>query len=139
MYAYKIVTLLHKIKITMKENSTFITCKICGKQEELMRYNYTYACILHDAQMCHTCHHWHSQHQFDLEERGEHKYAIIEGHHFALLPSDSQSSFRGFNGREFRIRFNDGYETTCSNLWHQGEIPAGYWRNLMPDNAEFVR
>lgn len=138
MYAYVIVTLSHKIKFTMKEKSTIITCKICGKQEELRQYDDIYAGILNDAQMCHTCHHWHSQMKYDQEERGEHRWAIIDGQHFALLPSDSQSSFRGFNGREFRIRFNDGYETTCSNLWHQGDIPAGYWRNLMPDNAQFV-
>lgn len=122
----------------MKEKSTIITCKICGKQEELRQYDDIYARILNDAQMCHTCHHWHSQMKFDQEVRGEHHWAVIDGQHFALLPSDPQSGFRGFCGRKFRIRFNDGYETICDNLWCQGDIPAGYWRDLMPDNAQFV-
>ena len=138
MYAYVIVTLSHKNKITMKDKSTTITCKICGKSERLDYFCDTYAVILNDEQMCHTCHHWHSQMKYDLEDRGEHRWAIIDGQHFALLPSADPGCFRGFNGRAFRIRFNDGYETTCDNLWHQGDIPAGYWRNLMPDNAQFV-
>ncbi len=46
--------------------------------------------------------------------------------------------FRGFGGREFRIRFYDGRtDVVTRNLWHQGIIPEHY-RALLPDNAEWV-
>lgn len=137
MYAYKIVPLSHKIKITMKEKSTIITCKICGKQEDVSHFYDDYAAELENHQMCHTCNHWRQQHELDLTVRGEHRYAIIEGTHCILGP-DTDDYFKGFGGHKFRIRFNDGYETTCSNLWCQGDIPEGHWRDIMPDNAQFV-
>ena len=114
-----------------------IKCKICGKHEAPSRFFDGYATELRRHNMCHTCNHWRYNHELDLTERKEHGYAIIKGTHYVLAPH-TDDYFKGFSGRKFRIRFNDGYETTCDNLWCQGDIPEGHWRELMPDNAQFI-
>ena len=134
MYAYEIVTLSHKQKNDMKK----ITCKICGKQEDISHFYDDYAAELESHQMCHTCNHWRLQHELDQTDRGEHRYAIIGGTHYILEPH-TDDYFKGFSGHKFRIRFHDGFETTCDNLWCQGDIPAGHWRDIMPDNAQFIQ
>ena len=73
-----------------------------------------------------------------LKERGEHGWAVIDGKHYVLLPHTDLNWPRGMGGAKMRIRFFDGYETICDNLWCQGEIPSGYWRDLMSDNAKFI-
>lgn len=116
-----------------------ITCKICGEQENPDRFYEDFAKHLMTEQLCFTCYHWGNQHQLDMTERGEHGFAIIDGTHYVLEPHTDAEAFRGHGGRNFKIRFSDGYETTCDNLWCQGDIPEGHWRDLMPDNAQFVQ
>ena len=111
-------------------------CKICGRQEDTERW--INGEELEQHKMCTSCNHWREQDVLDHTERGEHGFAIINGVHYVLCPHTDAEVFRGFGGRKFQIKFNDGYETMCDNLWCQGDIPDGYWRDKMPDNAIFI-
>lgn len=111
-----------------------VKCKICGKEEDVSHWTNEKEMVKH--QMCFDCNFWHGKQELDAK-RKEHTWAVIDGTHY-YLESESPAFFRGFGGRKFHIRFNDGFETTCSNLWCQGDIPEGYWRERFPDNAVFV-
>lgn len=69
-------------------------------------------------------------------------FAIINGscyYYDRKKPIDnSPFSFKGFDGRLFRIRYPDGKEVETNNLWHNGKIPDN-WRDRLPDNAEFIK
>lgn len=115
--------------------SKFI-CKICGVEEDTERWINGKELEAH--QMCITCNHWREQVELDKNERGEHGYAIFEGIHYVLSPHTDAQVFRGFGGRKFTMKFNDGHETVCDNVWCQGVIPEGYWREQMPDNIVYM-
>lgn len=110
-------------------------CKICGQYEANTDWIESCKTELEEHQMCFTCNHWRKQHGADLNERGEHNWAIVDGHHYVLAPH-KDTGFRGFDAHMVTVRFNDGTVKQCDNLWHQGEIHNPYWRKLMPDNAE---
>ena len=109
-------------------------CKICGQYEENTDWNDEYTKMLDEQQLCFTCNHWRQQYEWD-KERGEHNWAIVDGHHYVLAPH-KDSGFKGFGGHMITVKFKDGTVKKCDNLWHQGEIHNPYWKNLMPDNAE---
>lgn len=110
-------------------------CKICGQYEANTDWIESCKTELEKHQMCFTCNHWRKQHEADLNERGEHNWAIVDGHHYVLAPH-KDTGFKGFDGHMVTVRFNDGTVKQCDNLWHQGEIHNPHWRELMPDNAE---
>lgn len=110
-------------------------CKICGQYEANTDWIESCKTELEEHQMCFTCNHWRKQHEADLNERGEHNWAVVDGHHYVLAPH-KDTGFRGFDGHMVTVRFNDGTVKQCDNLWHQGEIHNPYWRKLMPDNAK---
>jgi hypothetical protein len=114
-----------------------IICKYCGKEEETDRWIPETKKALENEVCCLSCYHWKEQNNLDKAERGEHGYAIIDGVHYVLCPHTDAEVFRGFGGKKFTIRFNDGYETICDNLWCQGEV-AEVWKDVMPNNAIFV-
>lgn len=60
---------------------------------------------------------------------------IVKGKHFRMGQSDGP--FKGFGGALFSIKFHDGREVDCRNLWMQGDIPEE-WRDRLPDNAVFT-
>ena len=113
-----------------------IICKYCGCEEDSERWIPEVKAKIEENEYCMRCYHWSEQMEMDKTERGEHGYAIIGGVHYVLCPHTD--TFKGFYGRKFNIKFNDGYETMCDNLWCQGEIPEGHWREQMPDNAIFI-
>ena len=115
-----------------------VICKICGTEEESEKWiSYTKEKI-EEKQMCFNCLHWLEQYYLDCTEREKHGYAIINGIHYVLCPHTDINWPRGMGGVKKRIRFFDGYETICNNIWCQGEVPSGHWKVLMPDNAKFV-
>ena len=115
-----------------------IICKICGVEEESEKWiPYTKEKI-EEKQMCFNCLHWSEQYYLDCTERGKHRYAIINGIHYVLRPHTDLNWPRDIGGVKKRIRFFDGYETICNNLWCQGEVLSGHWKVLMPDNAKFI-
>lgn len=111
-----------------------ITCSLCGKTDNPSRFIEDFASLMQEKHLCFQCALW-TQH---LERDKSRDFAIIEGHHYVLAPHSNGNSFTtGFGGHKFRIRFHDGREVTCDNLWHQGIIPENF-RDRMPDNAEFI-
>lgn len=112
-----------------------ITCKICGNKEIPDHWFNGQEMIEH--QMCFLCNFWREKQEID-RKRNPHTWAVINGVHYYLDPP-TNSPFQGFGGHNFKIRFNDGFETECNNLWCQGDIPPGYWRLVFPDNAEFIK
>ena len=110
-------------------------CKICGQYEANTDWIESCKTELEEHQMCFTCNHWRKQHEADLNERGEHNWAVVDGHHYVLAPHKDKG-FKGFDGRLVTVRFKDGTVRQCDNLWHQGEIHNPYWKKLMPDNAK---
>lgn len=114
-----------------------IICNICGREEFPGRWIPETAQKIRNLGICFNCLHWRTQTTFDDTERGLHGWAVINGMHYVLVPHTDANWPRGMGG-EMKIRFFDGYETECDNLLCQGEVPAGYWRDLLPDNAEFI-
>ena len=60
---------------------------------------------------------------------------IINGNCYHVDNEDSTSCFRGFGGRPFTIKMNDGKIIHTTNLWHHGTIPKEFYKG---DNAEFI-
>jgi len=125
---------------------TTIKCKICGRAQEIDNYEEEYQKELKNRQMCHQCAHWAMNYELDhdphnIHKRGDHQWAVINGKHYVFGPSGEKGPFRGFSGAKFKIKFNDGVVKETDNLWHQGNILEAHphWRELMPDNAEFVK
>ena len=109
-------------------------CRICGSEID----HETYICgqEMVDRQLCFTCNHWQNQLEAD-KERGDYKWAVIDGGHYVIAPEDEKTRFRGFGGQKFIIIFEDGTVVRTTNLWFQGHIPEE-WKSQFPDNAVFA-
>lgn len=113
-----------------------ITCKVCGKTEDPSHWSNRDVLTKH--QMCFNCNFWREQHEAD--QSGRRRYAIVDGVHYVLDRDDVDTYFKGYGGRKFVFKYNsDGKIVECRNVWCQGDIPEGYWRNLMPDNAQIIQ
>lgn len=77
---------------------------------------------------CDSCSFWISK----AEKRDEPHIVRANGQQYAIHP-DSETE-KGFAGRKFKIRFNDGREVETHNLWHQGRIPQ-LWAPVLRNNA----
>lgn len=106
-------------------------CRVCGKVEHPTHWINSMSKLLITRRLCFGCNHWYQNH---LEDSEPYTWAIVDGGHYRLLPH-TDSYFKGFGGRLFRFKFNDGTIKECDNVWFQGEIDNPYWRKLMPDNA----
>ena len=115
-----------------------VICKICGSEEESDKWITHTKEKIEEKQMCFNCLHWEEQYYLDCTERGKHGYAIVNGIHYTLHPHTDINWLRGMGGAKFKIKFFDRYETTCDNLWCQGEVPSLYWRERLPNNAEII-
>jgi hypothetical protein len=62
-------------------------------------------------------------------------YFIIEGFCYKI---GEREDVKGYNGREFIIKKNDGQVIRTDNLFCQGKIPESF-RELMPDSAKFLK
>ena len=117
-------------------------CKICGAEIPENEFTKQKTDELVEHQMCFTCNHWRINHEEDINNCDPHEYAIVDGGHYRLLPSDPNQDgwFKGFGGHRFHFKFNDGTEVECDNVWFQGDITEAhpYWRDLMPDNAVII-
>lgn len=74
-----------------------------------------------------------------IEEREKH--VVIDGECYYLernnLNGCDRAGFKGFGGRRFRIKFNNGEIIETTNLWHNGVIPDEF-RNVLKDEAVFI-
>jgi hypothetical protein len=59
------------------------------------------------------------------------------GVHYTANMDNAEYCFKGFGGAQFVFEFFSGKIISCSNVWHQGTIPAK-WREKLPDNGRFL-
>lgn len=112
------------------------TCSICGEKYNPDDYISSTKKSMIENNVCFTCFFW--EEQYNIDNTNKDTGVIIDGSHYRICPDNDDAYFRGFGGRKFTIRFNDGRVIVTHNLWHQGKIPDGYFRGLMPDNAIFL-
>lgn len=109
-------------------------CRVCGSQID--HEDYICGPEMIERQLCFTCNHWQNQLEAD-KERGDYKWAVIDGGHYVIEDEDDSDPFRGFGGRKFIIIFEDGTIVRTTNLWFQGHIPPE-WKEQFPNNATFA-
>jgi hypothetical protein len=106
-------------------------CCVCNEYIE-MCYNSKTMIQLTEQRLCFTCNHWK---QIELQK---HKYHIIDGNCYCILPDEPNQPLQGFGGKEFTIKTFDDQVFVTRNLWHQGEVPQHFLLSL-PNTAEFIR
>lgn len=102
-----------------------LKCKRCSKD---IRLSYGDATNNHliEKQLCLICDH------FDGLIGNS---TVINGQVYSIGEEDA--FWKGMYGRYYKIRYFDGETIETTNLWHRGEVPE-YFKNDLPDNAEFV-
>ena len=110
------------------------TCKICGVHEQ---NQWTCHKKLTERQLCFTCYFWTER--IEDADWNENRFrVVVKGKHYIGYSPKVDTGMKGFGGQLWKIKFLDGREVECRNLWHQGEIPERF-RSQLPDNAEFLR
>lgn len=110
-------------------------CTICGKTDDPESYmKGNIRSIMEAKEVCFNCGFWEEKIAIHDD-----RTFIIKGERYHAQPDTSDIyKFKGFGGRKFKIRRIDtGEIIETQNLWYQGVIPP-YFRDRMPDNAEFV-
>lgn len=59
---------------------------------------------------------------------------IADGRAYEVAPEWPKTGMRGSRGLKFVIEHADGSQTTTTNLWYRGTVPA-HFRDELPDNA----
>lgn len=110
-------------------------CSKCGIDftKEVERYSND---SFLDDQTCFTCTFWLDKVNMSEEERAA--QTIVNGTHYMARQANDSYAFKGMGGAEFVIRYDDGRQIVCNNLWCQGKIPT-MWRTALPDNAVFCK
>lgn len=132
--------LVRDIESTDRLIETFkdpITCTMCGKVDYPYQTSSPNREEQIEHQLCFTCNFWRCYEE--MKEDG--RTVRINGFHYRIgaePQAGRPSSWCGFGGREFKIRFHDGREVISHNLWCQGQIP-GHFLASMPDNAVFFK
>ena len=104
-----------------------MNCVICNKEIEESKYGNAILC----SSDCWHIDFWNEQ----VDNKDDPKIVRIDGVQYRI-GSKNQDSFRGYSGREFRIKLFNGDIIETTNLWHNGDIPEEF-KELLPDNAEF--
>lgn len=109
-------------------------CTECSKQVE-QHFSNPVQTNMNTRHLCFHCLFWTEY--VDLIDNPTH--LRIEHNHY-VVGKETESVFggRGFGGRRFTIKRNDGTLVTTTNLWHQGQIPV-HFQERLPDNAVWVK
>lgn len=91
--------------------------------------------------MCFSCLYWSSvvDKLNDPDENNDnHEIIIANGRVFIPVPGfTGPDRLRGFNGRVFTFKMNDGTTIVSNNVWNGSVIPTQF-REELPDNAELL-
>ena len=104
-------------------------CEVCGKEIEQSSYSHATLC----STECFNDHYWMQR----VNRKDVPTQVVADGCVYQIGDENSNSSFRGYDGRKFVIEFFDGRKVTTTNLWSNGKIPERF-RALLPDNAKFI-
>lgn len=108
-----------------------LKCEICGKEIECSLFASVILCSNND---CYEKYYWLER----VKRKDSPTQVVINGIVYQIGREDDCSSFRGYDGRQFKIKFFDGRIVTTTNLWHNGKVPAEF-RDRLPDNAEWYK
>jgi len=111
-----------------------VKCKKCGEVDNL-HYSKEVEEDLMRRELCFTCGFWD-----DIAQTKDYADSVrIDGtqYHIGREEYKYSNEFRGFGGRIFHIKFNDGREITTTNLWCNGTIPENF-KDILQDNAIFM-
>lgn len=111
-----------------KKLSDCFACEKCGSIDSPS--NWISGTLI--GNLCYTCSFWQAR----VYEKDDDRTVRINGVHYQI-GIESAHGFRGFGGRQYKIKFPEGRIVTTTNLWTQGEIPE-IWKDQLPDNAEFI-
>jgi hypothetical protein len=117
----------------IKEYPT-VTCHICSKKQKAC-YCEPYQSNMINKNLCFNCLFWEDHIEADKSINKD-TFVIVDKGHYLINP-EKATGMRGFGGRPFYIKFNDGRKICSTNLWYQGIIPE-YFIDRMPNNAIFV-
>ena len=106
-------------------------CEICGKEFSKRQYYEPYEKIC--SSECFDKKFWFDR----IKDKNDSKSVIINHHAYWIGDENDKSSFRGYDGHKFVIKFFNGRQITTTNLCDNGDLPKEFWVKL-PDNAEFI-
>ena len=118
--------------INNNNENTELKCELCGKIMTKPAFTGEYKNVCHD---CFNDKFWLLKIR-DINKAPE-KFAIVKNNLYYIANENDRDSFRGFDGRKFIIKFNNGRQIITTNMWHNGTIPEKF-RNRLPDNAIFI-
>lgn len=124
----------HDEDLSIVQPSPF-TCCLCGETDDFSNYVLSeYFWFMRKHHVCFTCAVW-----MDKIQNPSVGQEIINGHYYIVHPFARRphNIVLGFGGHEFYIRRFDGTLIKSNNVWHQGEIPEHFRREL-PDTADFL-
>ena len=112
-------------------------CYVCGKtiRDGELYYSVgpnSYVC---DNEDCYNFYFWDIL-AARMANNRYHEYVIVDGEVYGIGSDDD--SPRGFGGRHWAIRFNDGYYIETNSLWYKGKLPDRLVPDF-PDNAIFIK
>lgn len=117
----------NSIKPISNPDTELFNCSKCGKLTDIERLV---------PGMCFTCGFWHEKLAPHIRD-SERTVRTPDGKHYSIGDKKDRGTMRGFGGRSFYVRFNDGRLEKTNNMWHQGTIPPEF-REELPSNAELI-
>lgn len=113
-----------------------ITCELCNTLENLDECNPPgdILRIMSKRNVCSKCAFW-----MDKIAHPDIGNEVIGSHYYIVYPFVKRPNnvIKGSEGKEFYIRRFDGTLIKSNNIWHQGEIPE-HFRKQLPDTANFL-
>ncbi|MDC2372779.1 hypothetical protein [Bacteroides ovatus] len=113
-----------------------ITCELCNTLENLDECNPPGEIlrIMSKRNVCSNCAFW-----MDKIAHPDIGNEVIGSHYYIVYPFVKRPNnvIKGSEGKEFYIRRFDGTLIKSNNIWHQGEIPE-HFRKQLPDTANFL-
>lgn len=117
--------------------NTHYTCSECGHHPVKTHFCEPTRSRMITKQVCFTCDFWLNI--IDNQDLTTENRFVIGNHHYVVLPNALHPmASKGFGGRRFEIKTDDGRTIITNNLWHQGEVPERF-RDRLPNNAVFVK
>ena len=107
-----------------------VTCHICGAFEKNEYMQHVHDRLFKDK-LCFTCAFWTDRIGEDTVRVNGHCYHVGD-------EAPTERMFRGHGGAEFNIIMSYGTQIKSTNLWHRGEIPL-HFRKQLYNNARFFR
>lgn len=105
-------------------------CDICGKEIKDSLYFGATLC----SSECFTANYWLGIIKKSMKSK---RYIRVDGTSYLIGEDNITDLERGFCGRAFVIKFNDGTVIKCQNLRLHGDVPSAF-KELLPDNAVFI-